>query len=446
MSIQVGDNFKYLGKKPIDDRMLYSTLSEMVSIPETSLYEGCKAYVIATGKEYQYKSGNTVDANTGKWRSTEVDLSGYYNKSETDNLLSGKVDKVDEMPTLTADINGKIYQYVGSDETTYKTGHFYKAIYKRRISYYWSSSGIAGYTLALPTNGLQIGDIFYGDANCTTKSGTVYAIKGDTWIMATSIYGGNYDTHYNGTTHTIEEDIRWEDVLTEIDDTQASSASTYSSSKIEGLIPTDISDLTDSTGIIPSEVKDLSDVQVGSSIADDDVLAWDSEEEKFVNKPQSGGGVSDFDELLNRPQESDAIDIDDLDLPMPAKPTEYPVLFDETGTEYQVGLYKRASDGKVKPVWRKDIINISITTNSWNTLYTNTDIDEYVTSNGHIKTTDNNCWEVGGYRSDTVYSQLQFTDAYKRLQFFLSNDSVFNNCKFYGSIEYTKTTDEWKEV
>ena len=90
MSIQVGDNFKYQGKKPLDGRILYSTVADMVAMPEASLYEGCKAYVTATGKEYRYKSGNTVDGTLGKWRETE----DFYNKSEIDTALSGKVDKV----------------------------------------------------------------------------------------------------------------------------------------------------------------------------------------------------------------------------------------------------------------------------------------------------------------------------------------------------------------
>lgn len=154
----------------------------------------------------------------------------------TQTALNGKQDviQVSELPTLTADINGKIYQYVGSDETTYKTGHFYKAIYFRRISYYWHSSGINCWTLKLPTNGLQVGDPIYNehDPNCTSEYGTVTAIKGDAWIMAKG-----YDTGYTGTTNTIEEDIRWQDVSTEINDTTSSASTTYSSAKIDSLIP-----------------------------------------------------------------------------------------------------------------------------------------------------------------------------------------------------------------
>jgi hypothetical protein len=65
-----------------------------------------------------------------------------------------------------------------------------------------------------------------------------------------------------------------------------------------------------------------------------------------------GGGTSDFDELTNRPTESEVIDMSDLNLTLPSKTLDYPILFDETGTEYQVGLYKRASDGKVKPIYK----------------------------------------------------------------------------------------------
>lgn len=84
----------------------------------------------------------------------------------TQTALNSKQDTIQiaELPTLTVDINGKIYQYIGTDETTYKTGHFYKAVY-------------------------------------------------------------------------IGEDIRWQDVTTEIDDTTSSTSTTYSSAKIDSLIP-----------------------------------------------------------------------------------------------------------------------------------------------------------------------------------------------------------------
>lgn len=228
MPIQIGDNFKYQGKKPLDGRILYSTVADMVAMSEASLYEGCKAYVTATGKEYRYKAGNTVDSTLGKWRE------------------------------------------------------------------------------------------------------------------------------------------------------------------------------------------------------------------------ETGGGVSDFDDLTNRPQESDAIDIDDLDLPMPAKPTEYPVLFDETGAEYQVGLYKRASDGKVKPVYQKTILfTASGTGNDWySDIATLSDIDKMVSCVGNGIETDaayplpNNVCRFRFSRSGASADTLRIV---------ISGSWNFISGSFV-TLQYTKTTDSWKEV
>ena len=629
MALTLGDNFSYLGTKPLDGRIKYSTISEMVAMSDTTLYDGILAYCVEDGKNYQWKSTNDVDVTLGKWRefssgggavdsvngqtgvvvldaedvgalpdntsipdstsdltndsgfitntvnnlvnyylksetytqaevnalisaivtldiqavstlptenisrttiylvpsadpqtqnikdeyinldgtssgweligSTEIDLTGYVTDTElttaladyttTANLttlLNGKVDKVtgkqlstedyttaektklasleniqvstmptasasnegdivqyvgtttstytngyfyecvedsgsyswiaksvqaggsgvndyedldnlpsingtqlvgnktsadldlqdiiqlDTMPTLSADINGKIYQYVGDTTSNFTQGKFYKAIYINVISYYWSSSEVNGYTLALPTNELKVGDNFYRDADCTNIYAPVNSVVSNTQITITSPYGGHPATNYTGTTHTIEEDIRWEEVIT---------------------------------------------------------------------------SSADFDDVTNRPLESDAIDIDDLDLPMPAKPTEYPILFDETGTEYQAGLYKRASDGKVKPVWRKDCYNLGA--------FTATDLDNIDLGLSNVDTL---IYYKGTTKIDnaTIRHGLVFTHP-SGLQY--SYSYYINNNKLGArrgsevgshhidiSVFFTKTTDEWKEV
>lgn len=68
MGISVADNFNYLGGKPLDGRIQYATLAAMKSMADATLYEGCEAYCVETDKYYQWKSSNTVDASTGKWR------------------------------------------------------------------------------------------------------------------------------------------------------------------------------------------------------------------------------------------------------------------------------------------------------------------------------------------------------------------------------------------
>lgn len=68
MSIIVGDNFDYKAGKPLDGRLVYATLADMKAVADATMYNGCLAYCVATDKTYQWKSSNTVDPDTGKWR------------------------------------------------------------------------------------------------------------------------------------------------------------------------------------------------------------------------------------------------------------------------------------------------------------------------------------------------------------------------------------------
>lgn len=67
MAISVADNFSYQGGKPLDARMKFSSVSDMVATPAASLYDGCFAYVTAEKKYYSYDSSNTEDPTLGKW-------------------------------------------------------------------------------------------------------------------------------------------------------------------------------------------------------------------------------------------------------------------------------------------------------------------------------------------------------------------------------------------
>ena len=174
------------------------------------------------------------------------------------------------------------------------------------------------------------------------------------------------------------------------------------------------------------------------SLDTDKSYYWDGSEYKLLS---GGGGVSDFDDLTNRPQESDAIDIDDLDLPMPAKPTDYPILFDETGAEYKVGLYKRASDGKVKPVWRKECratSSINIPSNTWTPIASMSsnlpnNVEKMISAFFYNQY---DAIPIDGEWYDTAISVRA------HIPIVLSSDYTY----VYFVLEYTKTTDSWKEV
>ena len=85
--IKVGDNFSYKGKKPLDSRDCFDTVSEMIQFAETSLDDGHLSYVKETDKYYKFNSTNNVDSTLGKWR--EYTSSGSHthdNKSTLDKL------------------------------------------------------------------------------------------------------------------------------------------------------------------------------------------------------------------------------------------------------------------------------------------------------------------------------------------------------------------------
>lgn len=100
MAINIADNFQYQGKKPLDSRTSYATLALMKAVTDSNINEGCLAYCDETGKHYEFKSTNTVDETTGKWR--EYQSGGGGGASDLSDL--GDVD-------LTSPSNGQVLTY-----------------------------------------------------------------------------------------------------------------------------------------------------------------------------------------------------------------------------------------------------------------------------------------------------------------------------------------------
>ena len=81
MAKQIADSFLYKGKKPLDLREQFDTVLSMKEFPEAFIPEGFLTYCVEDGKNYRYKSTNTVSATTGKWKEEIADskvYSGYY--------------------------------------------------------------------------------------------------------------------------------------------------------------------------------------------------------------------------------------------------------------------------------------------------------------------------------------------------------------------------------
>lgn len=96
MALTLGDNFSYGGAKPLDARLKYATTTEMKTVADATMYDGCLAYCSGTDKTYQWKSTNTVDSTLGKWREftpgTTITVDSALSDSST-NPVQNKVVK-----------------------------------------------------------------------------------------------------------------------------------------------------------------------------------------------------------------------------------------------------------------------------------------------------------------------------------------------------------------
>lgn len=101
MAIKVGSNFDFQGKQPNFERDRFATKAAMKAFPETSIDDGHLSYCAEDGNTYQFKSSNSVDTVTGKWRvfKVDVDLSAYATKDSIADvrasLESTQIDFVD---------------------------------------------------------------------------------------------------------------------------------------------------------------------------------------------------------------------------------------------------------------------------------------------------------------------------------------------------------------
>ena len=89
MAINIGTNFAYHGKLPNFDRDKFKTKDAMMAFDENSIDEGHLSYCEEDGNVYQYKSANTADATTGKWRLFKTEADATLNGTST-NAIQNK--------------------------------------------------------------------------------------------------------------------------------------------------------------------------------------------------------------------------------------------------------------------------------------------------------------------------------------------------------------------
>lgn len=72
MAILLADSFSYLGRKPLDSRLVFDTIADMVAMAESTLYDGIIAYNKEDSKYYTFDRTRTADPTLGKWEELKV--------------------------------------------------------------------------------------------------------------------------------------------------------------------------------------------------------------------------------------------------------------------------------------------------------------------------------------------------------------------------------------
>ena len=85
MAIKIGDNFSYQGKKFLDDRQSFTTLSELQSY--TNVPNGFIAYCEENGKRYEFVDNEWIEFVMNGTSGTNVDLRDYAKKEYVDDLI-----------------------------------------------------------------------------------------------------------------------------------------------------------------------------------------------------------------------------------------------------------------------------------------------------------------------------------------------------------------------
>ena len=89
MSINIGDNFSYLGKKFLDDREHFDTVAKMKACNDVP--NGFITYCDETNTRYEYHTDNQEDATLGKWRVfksvPDVNFDEYVTQDELEEAI-----------------------------------------------------------------------------------------------------------------------------------------------------------------------------------------------------------------------------------------------------------------------------------------------------------------------------------------------------------------------
>lgn len=105
MAIKVGSNFDFQGKQPNFERDRFATKAAMKAFPETSIDDGHLSYCAEDGNTYQFKSSNSVDTVTGKWRVFKDGFSTDTISTEPNQFLAGPINTKGNISLRKIDIS-----------------------------------------------------------------------------------------------------------------------------------------------------------------------------------------------------------------------------------------------------------------------------------------------------------------------------------------------------
>lgn len=146
MAIKIGDNLNYSGVKPDFVRQQYATFADMLAVRDNTMPPIYLAYCLEDKNIYKYDKDNEVDPVTGKFRlfqsgggggTVDTEMSDTSTNAVQNKVIKAYVDgktPLEEMPEPSAELNGKIVQYVGETDV-YTQGYFYKCI-ETDVDYY----------------------------------------------------------------------------------------------------------------------------------------------------------------------------------------------------------------------------------------------------------------------------------------------------------------------
>lgn len=230
MSLKIGDNFLYKGKKPLDSRDTFSTVAEMTAFAETSLNNGHISYVDETNTFYVFNAANDVDTTLGKWRILDTSGAGSDEKVKlnSDSEAAKYLNELIDNATLVVDETGGYIKAVTLDglEVTVATLNFVKNLDKDIMSYLSSISNPMAFKGVV--------------ADDDTLAAIESAQSGDTYIVQSSASNADKTMTfiYNGTDFVpmAETNITVRDFTIEPIDLTTETTGTLSKTKIDTAI------------------------------------------------------------------------------------------------------------------------------------------------------------------------------------------------------------------